>query len=257
MRRTTRVVRSTRDSENASNARTRVSTRTKSTGTSTAASTTRGMTSSTTASKAKMVSKEVTTKDATGTKRKREALSEVTTLVTNNTTKGKEGENVAGAGIVTKTKTMTKFSISKAGQVQFGTAATRRERLVRAASEVTTVSTKADIESISTLESEKGPSCSQTHEHGDTKMDVDVPLLSVEEEMVDDGVEAQRIFKKRYEDVKPVADSSQVDADKVAAELHPDPQLWDDLDADDWDDPLMVSEYVVDVCKYLKEIEVG
>jgi G2/mitotic-specific cyclin 1/2 len=31
---------------------------------------------------------------------------------------------------------------------------------------------------------------------------------------------------------------------------------WDDLDAEDWDDPAMASEYVVDVCHYLKEAEV-
>jgi len=32
---------------------------------------------------------------------------------------------------------------------------------------------------------------------------------------------------------------------------------WDDLDADDIDDPAMVSEYVVDIFKYLSDCEVS
>jgi len=48
---------------------------------------------------------------------------------------------------------------------------------------------------------------------------------------------------------------------KVAAQLEAEPlspnvQLWDDLDAEDFDDPVMVSKYVADVCVYLKELEV-
>ena len=261
VRRTTRVARSTKDNENANaiNARARVSTRTKSTavsggGTAAAASSTRGTTGPTIASKAKTVAKDVTAKETTGTKRKREALSEVTTLVTNNNTvKGKE--TVAGAGVGTKAKVVVKPTGSKTGRVPLGTVATRRERPARVGSESTTVSTKTDAESI--LDSRTGSSYSPV---GDVKMDVDVPLPSVEEEKAKDGDEARRVFKKRHKDLKP--DNSQVEADKVAAELQaaettPDIQLWDDLDADDWDDPLMVSEYVVDVCEYLKEIEVG
>jgi len=58
-----------------------------------------------------------------------------------------------------------------------------------------------------------------------------------------------------------IVDSSHADAEQVAFELQKveestEVQLWDDLDAEDWDDPVMVSEYVVDVCVYLKEIEV-
>lgn len=87
-------------------------------------------------------------------------------------------------------------------------------------------------------------------------------------EEVDDG-EARRAMKRRHMDAiveAPQAEESQLDADKVALELtkaeeslfepEPEVQLWDDLDADDWDDPLSVSEYVVDVCKYWKQLEV-
>lgn len=39
-------------------------------------------------------------------------------------------------------------------------------------------------------------------------------------------------------------------------EVDPEDSAWDDLDADDNDDPLMVSEYVQDIFQYLKEVEV-
>lgn len=40
-------------------------------------------------------------------------------------------------------------------------------------------------------------------------------------------------------------------------EADPENSPWDDLDADDADDPVMVSEYVVDIFNYLKQVEVG
>jgi len=39
-------------------------------------------------------------------------------------------------------------------------------------------------------------------------------------------------------------------------EADPEGDEWDDLDAEDADDPLMVSEYVVEIFKYMKEVEV-
>lgn len=40
-------------------------------------------------------------------------------------------------------------------------------------------------------------------------------------------------------------------------EVDPDGDQWDDLDAEDADDPLMVSEYVTEIFTYLKEVEVS
>ncbi|KJA18759.1 hypothetical protein HYPSUDRAFT_1097415 [Hypholoma sublateritium FD-334 SS-4] len=85
---------------------------------------------------------------------------------------------------------------------------------------------------------------------------------------VHDEEEAIRALKRRHTDEKPVIhakfiDDSQVEVDVVAKQLQaiepspPGEQLWDDLDAEDWDDPFMVSEYVADVCVYLKEIELA
>ena len=40
-------------------------------------------------------------------------------------------------------------------------------------------------------------------------------------------------------------------------EADPEGDQWDDLDAEDTDDPLMVSEYVHEIFSYLKEVEVS
>jgi len=89
-----------------------------------------------------------------------------------------------------------------------------------------------------------------------------------------DDTEVERVFKKRHTEppVQSGPDESQLDAERIAAdlaEIEPEtddqieaaveeekPRAWDDLDANDWDDPVMVSEYVVEVCVYLKEVEV-
>ncbi|KAG1807242.1 cyclin-like protein [Suillus variegatus] len=41
----------------------------------------------------------------------------------------------------------------------------------------------------------------------------------------------------------------------VAPEADPNGDKWGDLDAEDFDDPLMVSEYVVEIFKYMKQTE--
>ncbi len=98
-----------------------------------------------------------------------------------------------------------------------------------------------------------------------------------------DDEEAPRVFKRRFttpkgspppsprvalppveveaevETQQTIPDESQVEAERVAAHLEDlaeDDEDWDDLDADDDDDPLMVSEYVIEVCQYMKEVEV-
>jgi len=78
--------------------------------------------------------------------------------------------------------------------------------------------------------------------------------------------EEGRRFKRRHTDETPDTqplDHSHVDADddKVAAQLGAvdapiDTQLWNHPDAEGWDDPVMGSEYIAEICKYFKEIEV-
>ena len=79
----------------------------------------------------------------------------------------------------------------------------------------------------------------------------------------EDEEEASRAYKKR----RTSSDMPDVDAlheEEVENAVVPQEQLeadpfgnqWDDLDAEDADDPLMVSEYVVEIFDYLKEVEV-
>ncbi|TFK71846.1 hypothetical protein BDN72DRAFT_816720 [Pluteus cervinus] len=70
--------------------------------------------------------------------------------------------------------------------------------------------------------------------------------------------ELNRVFKKPHTS-PPVAQlqrlqlGPEVEEEEIADELGE--PLWEDLDADDWDDPQMVSEYVADICKYWQESE--
>jgi len=240
------VARSTKDSENANARPSRLTSRSKLSAATTATSA--RATGSTAASKAKSIASD-STKEEAGVKRKREVLVEVTGLVTNNKTKsadvkGKEGGKLKE--VVAKPK-----AIATSTRRFIGGAALRR--IPRATSESTTVS-KTDTDATT----DSKPSV----DHASEKMEIDQVLPSTKEE----DEESQRVFKRRHTEEKPiiateVLDDSQADADKVAAQLEIEPpssnvQLWDDLDEEDFDDPVMVSEYVVDVCVYLKEIEV-
>jgi len=278
------VTRSAKDAENVNARPSRLNTRAKSAlaaaaGASAAVASIEAVntraTVSTAASKAKSVAS-TTSAEAAGAKRKREALVEVTGLVTNhkgkNTSaagglKGKEKEAAGNTMATTKNaKTAVKSSV-KTGGVRSVAGVTLR-RVLRSASESTATSnSKTDTD---------GPAFEQ-----DVKMEVDDPLdapppppvaSSVSSKrlpvVVAEEEESGRVFKRRHTEKQKLAvkelealDESQAEVDKVAAELVEEiapasVQLWDDLDAEDWDDPVMVSEYVVDVCVYLKKIEV-
>jgi hypothetical protein len=91
-----------------------------------------------------------------------------------------------------------------------------------------------------------------------------------------EDADADRVFKKRRTSSEAPEDSGAIEearlraeeeeaAARIEAELaaydeepeaDPEGSQWDDLDADDNDDPLMVSEYVVEIFQYLKQIEV-
>lgn len=93
----------------------------------------------------------------------------------------------------------------------------------------------------------------------------------------EEDAEASRVFKKRrtsseapenpaaIEEARLKAEEEEIAAriaaelENYAEELEADPEgpQWEDLDSDDIDDPLMVSEYVVDIFKYLKQVEVN
>ncbi len=73
----------------------------------------------------------------------------------------------------------------------------------------------------------------------------------------------ERITVTRVETVPP-SEGSHIDEERVAHQLsvpegdddEDTTELWDDIDAQDMDDPLMVAEYAAEICRYWKEIEV-
>lgn len=223
-------------------------------------------------------------------KRKREALTELTALVTNN--KGKAAKGVVKKekfdGVVIKSKTTV--AARKPLRVVGGT---------QPATQTATVVAKND-----------GGVLVQTQTvqvHDENAMAVDVPAqpalpsITVRRSLVpratristgtrqsrgsvhsvhkadEEDPEANRVFKKpRTSSEAPEADPEDVEAarllaeeealaEKFAAELEayanepeadPDSSQWDDLDFDDHDDPLMVAEYVVEIFNYMKQVEV-
>ncbi|TBU61074.1 cyclin-like protein [Dichomitus squalens] len=75
----------------------------------------------------------------------------------------------------------------------------------------------------------------------------------------DDEEEANRVHKKRRtsSDMPDVEALHEEEVENAVAPQEEDPEgdHWDDLDAEDADDPLMVSEYVVEIFEYLKDVE--
>lgn len=89
------------------------------------------------------------------------------------------------------------------------------------------------------------------------------PVAEVDEE------ESNRVVKKRRTSsdlpeeagivahVEEIVDLGADPKRSTTPEADPDGVQWDDLDAEDADDPLMVSEYVNEIFVYLKEVEVS
>lgn len=240
------MARPVKDSENANARPSRLTTRAKTVGGAAAGtSVTTRATASTAASKAKSVAP--APEKETGVKRKREALVEVTANNKNAVGNGKGKDGKEGKDAATK-ETIVKPAakpVIKPPSRRIAPAAGKRlvARAVSVAKETATVVEKK-------VEVEAKPAVLE-------------PIVEAQpvEELVVETVEIDetRQSKRRHTDTKPLQDDSQLEADRVAAELEaaePSAQLWDDLDADDWDDPIMVSEYVADVCVYLKQIEV-
>lgn len=278
-RTTTRLTRSAKDTENINARPSRLTTRVKPAltagGTSAAVAATTintRATASTATSKAKSVTS-TTTAEAAGAKRKREVLVEVTGLVTNHKgkstggaggLKGKEKEKETARNTTATTKvvkTAVKPPVKSGGERNV--AGITQRRGLRSTSESTTTSnSKTDTDGTALQQDEKM--------EVDDPLDIPPPLpvaSSVTSKrlptVVAEEEDLGRVFKRRHTEKQELEalDESQVEADNVAAELVeeivPSDQLWDDLDAEDWDDPVMVSEYVVDVSVYLKQIEVG
>ncbi|KAH0581904.1 hypothetical protein H2248_011582 [Termitomyces sp. 'cryptogamus'] len=248
VRRTTRIARSTaKDNENANARSSRALARVKAGATD--ATTGRQTTIGLLAGKVKAGEEK-----AVG-KRKREVLVEVTGVSNNNRKpkdigkgkeKEKEKEEVGEKGVSAKPKPFGKI-------VNRPNPAAATHRSLRSVSYSTIVNHSA-IDSTSTAQVARP-----------TVFPRKTSLRVIDE------AENSRAAKRRHteESTRRIEDDSQAEADKIAAELvdidHEveaevdatrEKQEWDDLDAGDWDDPMMVSEYVTEVCVYLKEVEI-
>ncbi|KAG6909919.1 hypothetical protein DXG01_014439 [Tephrocybe rancida] len=244
LRRTTRIARAiVKDNENANARPSRALTRSKATATD--APTARQTTIVSLAGKVKAGD------DKAVGKRKREALVEVTG-VSNNNRKTKEGgkgkEKEKEVEVVAEEPAKPRAFGRQVMRPISGAAAQRSSR----STSISTTTSNATTDSSSVVQATRPTVFTRR------------PALKPIGE-----AETDRAAKRRHteETARRVEDESQIEADKIADELvdldqevadgptKEEIQGWDDLDAGDWDDPAMVSEYVAEVCVYLKEIE--
>ena len=232
-----------------------------------------GVTAATAASKAKASDSKV---DPAAGKRKREALGEVTGLVTNNKGKakaavGKEKESSGSKekfdGVVIKSKTTTTTTTLRQPLKPVGAVSRRTARTT-----VTTTQPQpqaleqvVEVRDEDAMAVDEQPAATRL-----TRKSVQSvgPSRRLKAKQQEEDAEATRVLKKRRTSSEAPLSEAQVyeeQADMAAdleafanAEPEADPEgdEWDDLDAEDADDPLMVSEYVVEIFKYMKEVEV-
>ena len=279
-RRTTRTTRSTKDTENA-NARpsSRLITRTKPTSTTTVPT----KATSTVATRTKTVLTDAKPDATAPAKRKRAALGEIA---------GPSNQNQKGKPVskrTTKDKPKEKFDgvVLKKSTVTTTTTSTIRQPL-KAVTGGAPQSRKAVISV-----SEQVQQLEQIQEDipaGSDPMTIDPPhrvkaeilqtkslrVVSSRKQLKPldevDEEESRRVVKKRRTS-SDLPEEARVAEPVLPAEVEEDPVVhskrsttpeadsygdqWDDLDAEDADDPLMVSEYVNEIFTYLKVVEVG
>ncbi|CAA7268428.1 unnamed protein product [Cyclocybe aegerita] len=290
-RRLTRTTRTAgvKENENANARPSRISTRNKAvslvSGTSTSGALTGGVTRATAASRAKAAATADPKADLHAGKRKREALGEVAVAGNKQAgagLKGKEKETFDGVIIKSKGVTTRQTLRTVATTRQTTTVAVKKE--VKQVSEVIVVADEhamvvdpphqVPLPSIAARRSNLvkdsipvAPRRLETRRHGSSRS----LRVNVEEEFEEEPVHK----KRRTSSIPPEEDPRALEAARlqaeedahnarIAAEMEafadepeadPESSPWDDLDADDNDDPLMVSEYVQDIFNYLKQVE--
>lgn len=290
-----------KDNENANARPSRISTRAKppsstsaTTGLANATEVVTRATGATASSKAKAIAASVDPKILTSVKRKREALGEVTSLVTNNRLrplvgKGKVKEDKFDGVVLNKTKvSVSRQPLRTVASTRQGAktsiVATRVESL-EAVTEHIDVHRERNENAMVIDPPQRLPSLTVRRSSvkvPDVSSKVSMPhrissVSGVPVRQEKDEEEAHRACKKirtssePLEEEPPAVNTAQLRAKeeevttKIAAqfeasfeevEADPDGPDWEDLDADDIDDPLMVSEYVNEIFDYMKQLEV-
>jgi hypothetical protein len=194
-------------------------------------------------------------------KRKREALREVTSLVTNNKAKS----TVAKAVVRPTTRRTTRSTIvTQQHEVRdlpvevHADDAMVVDEQPPAHAYARRVSTRKSTQSATSVATRH----SEIHRRGSAR--------SIAQPVIGNEDEDDRVFKKRRTSSEvPEVNEGQPQTGIETAndapfeafvdqewEADPEGDQWVDLDAEDADDPLMVSEYVVDIFRYMKDIEV-
>ncbi|KAK1223352.1 G2/mitotic-specific cyclin [Marasmius sp. AFHP31] len=245
-------------------------------------------TTATAASRAKIAVNGEVKAENPAAKRKREALGEVTSLVTNNRTgaggkgKGKEVREKFDGVVINRSKTLT--SRQPLQRTVEATRQAMRSKIVVAKDEELdeVVEETDDVERVDDNAMAVDPPSHTTRPA--------IPSLTIRKSLADDHdlpkqgrramrstqpyiddaeLEAGRVFKKPRTSDPPEAVTSKEELDEedpfdeqaldldAEPEADPDGDEWDDLDADDIGDPLMVSEYVIDIFTYFRQIEVS
>ncbi|TFK20644.1 A/B/D/E cyclin [Coprinopsis marcescibilis] len=291
--RTTRSGAAVKENENAVPRPSRVSTRTKAGATSTTTlGATSGLGKTTFASRAKTLAAtgESTKSDAVPIKRKREALGEVTVAGNRAAAgKGKEKEITKEAfeGVVIKTKQTV------APRQPLRTVTTRqtaqpkpeptRLKKEKAPLKESAAPTSDHAMSVDPPIQDPLPPIAVRRAAVVKDAKVIAPKRNVAKRTsgrlarreIEDVEEEERVFKKRrtsseapepeskaeevVEEDPEVVLARRIEAEMEAfaneAEADPENSPWEDLDADDADDPLLVSEYVIEIFNYMKQME--
>ncbi|KAF8828167.1 hypothetical protein HHX47_DHR4000489 [Lentinula edodes] len=285
VRRTTRGTKVTKDSENANAKPSRIMTRARTQASSLLAENARA-TATTVASRAKTVE---TGGEKTSVKRKREILGEVTESNSGKpkaSAKGKEkatsGDKAGPTATASKSRLTSKTARAPLREVG-GTASIQkplRSKPVAGDRQILGIIKEDDDRDEVMIDETRAPAPLHATQPAIFKL---VPQTSAHKDLLPrapaslrDDVDREPVFKKRItedrEDRQPVArvaprlpttlDDSQLDEDRIATELadvHEDEDgagLWDDLDADDAEDPFMAPEYVHEIMEYMKELEI-
>ncbi|KAK2461034.1 hypothetical protein APHAL10511_006975 [Amanita phalloides] len=221
---------------------------------------------------------------STAAKTRRGALVEVTKLVTNNDTKSKATSTLKGKEKDTTTapEKSKPVLVNIRKPLQETRAATRR---TTRSNTVTAPTTASASKQQPIRQARKSVVVTETHEkpiiQEEAKPALEknqetqqktlvIPPSSVRKRssnLAEQTEEPPRVSKKLHtgKEVAPaLRDDSQLEVDKVATDLiqpdtEPEPiatgRQWTDLDADDWEDPAMASEYVHEICDYWKRVE--
>lgn len=288
-RRAVRVTRSAaqKDNENANARPSRIATRSKppsGAGPAPAASGIGGVNRATAASRAKVIATSDVKSDPTAVKRKREALGEV--AINNKpkvvATKGKEKENAKEPfeGVAVKTK----LAITRQPLRTVGTKQTSKQptaQVIKKEKEEPPLQVKGKafhVQDEDAMAVDPPVIPSLIKRGSIAAKDIRQPIRrasSIRENQakmqhpvaVDDAEDHRDIKRRRTSPEVPndpraaeeaaLAARITAELESYADELEADPENspWDDLDADDVDDPLMVSEYVVEIFKYLRQYE--